>query len=117
MTSAIDFSGRGFATEALTALVPELFAQMPSSCDPDRPGFDFIEALTDTQNLASRKVLEKCGFICCEVIPQDFESPFFGLRDTVVYRIARPGKTLEGLGLTASDLTQSEDQGVTPPIQ
>ena len=87
-------------------------------------GFDYIEALTVAQDWASRRVLEKCGFTYCETHPQDFENPVLGLCDTTVYRIARPGKTLEELGLlphkVAKDKTNAvdaADQELIPPIQ
>ena len=48
------YQNRGYATEAVEAAVEWVLAQ-PSVCR--------MEAETDPDNLASQKVLEKCGFI------------------------------------------------------
>jgi hypothetical protein len=66
------------------------------------------------------RVLEKCGFTCCEIREKDFHSPYFGLRDSVVFRLARSGKTLEELGLgpvKSGDDRGNEDKPPTPPLQ
>ncbi|KAI7543105.1 hypothetical protein KC331_g7585 [Hortaea werneckii] len=108
-----DYGGKGYATEALGALIPELFSRMPAVSSASQSlGCDYIEALTDTENIASQKVLEKCGFTLCETCPQNFEHPVLGLRDTAVYRIARPPKTLEDLGLV-----MQRDAGVDDPVE
>lgn len=60
-------------------------------------GYDYVQAETDQDNIASQRILQKCGFQHVETIVNGFESPILGLRDTVVYRIARPGMTLESL--------------------
>ena len=57
-----------------------------------------MQAETDTENIASQKVLLKCGFQLVETLANSFDSPALGLRDTLVYKIARPGLTLESLG-------------------
>ena len=84
-------------------------------------GYDYIEALTDSDNIASQKVLEKCGFTFCETCSQNFEHPVLGLRDTAVYRIARPSKTLEDLGLLMQREAGVDDpdeaRDFVPPIQ
>lgn len=84
-------------------------------------GFDYIEAVTDAENKGSQRVLEKCGLVRCETHLQDFQSPMLGLRDTVVYRVPRPGQTLTQLGLLPSTDTKehagAHDPGLTPPIQ
>ena len=46
-----DYHGRGFATEALGAVIPYLFAE----------GFDQILAGAFETNMASTRVMEKCG--------------------------------------------------------
>ncbi|KAI7158153.1 hypothetical protein KC316_g15482 [Hortaea werneckii] len=106
-----DYGGKGYATEALGALIPELFSRMPAvSSGTQSLGFDYIEALTDSENIASQKVLEKCGFTFCETCSQNFEHPVLGIRDTAVYRIARPSNTLEDL-----DLVMQREAGVDDP--
>ncbi|KAI7163925.1 hypothetical protein KC349_g1035 [Hortaea werneckii] len=117
-----DYGGRGYATEALAALIPELFSRMPAvSSATQSLGYDYIEALTDSENIASQKVLEKCGFTFCETCSQNFEHPVLGLRDTAVYRIARPQKTLEDLGLVMQREAGVDDpdeaRDFVPPIQ
>jgi len=108
-----DYGGKGYATEALGALVPELFSRMPAvSPFTQSLGYDYIEALTDSENIASQKVLQKCGFTFCETCSQNFEHPVLGLRDTAVYRIARPPKTLEDLGLVLP-----KEAGVNDPVE
>lgn len=112
----VDYGGKGYATEALGALVPELFSRMPAvSPFTQSLGYDYIEALTDSENIASQKVLQKCGFTFCETCSQNFEHPVLGLRDTAVYRIARPSKTLEDLGLIPQGEPGGDD--FVPPIQ
>ncbi|KAI6855687.1 hypothetical protein D0864_13388 [Hortaea werneckii] len=111
-----DYGGKGYATEALGALVPELFSRMPAvSPFTQSLGYDYIEALTDSENIASQKVLQKCGFTFCETCSQNFEHPVLGLRDTAVYRIARPSKTLQDLGLIPQGEPGGDD--FVPPIQ
>lgn len=48
-----DYMGRGYATEAVSAAVRWALEQ---------PGISRIEAETEPDNLASQRVLEKCGF-------------------------------------------------------
>jgi hypothetical protein len=58
-----------------------------------------MQAETDTENIGSQKVLLKTGFTLVETLVNSFDSPSLGLRDTLVYRVARPGMSLEDLGL------------------
>ncbi|KAK5109923.1 hypothetical protein LTR62_006412 [Meristemomyces frigidus] len=90
----VNHFGKGYATEALRALLPVVFEFMPRA-GGDGTGFDYIEAGIDPENQASRRVLEKCGFTFYRVTKQDFNHPTKGLRDSAWYRIARPGTTLE----------------------
>ncbi len=60
----------------------------------DSAGYDYMEAATDSENMASHRVLEKCGFSVWSRTEDDFESPIMGTRSTVRYRIARPGTRL-----------------------
>jgi len=48
------FTGNGYATEALTAYLPPVMRRL---------GVDKIHGVCLAENAASRKVLEKCGFI------------------------------------------------------
>lgn len=49
-----EYQGRGFATEAVTAVTEWALQQ---------PGIKRVEAEADTNNAASLRVLEKCGFL------------------------------------------------------
>lgn len=84
----------------------------PASSSPLPLSFDFLQAETDGENTASHRVLEKSGFARVEALPAAFESPLLGLRDTVVWRLARPGMTLEGLGLVPRPVRVLEKLGL-----
>lgn len=56
--------GMGFATEALSGFL-ELFWK-------DRSEFENLEAWVDEENVASGKVLRKCGFELVEVVEGDY---------------------------------------------
>ena len=112
-------TGKGYATEALRAFIPALFEHMSSTSSddpsttnspPPPPSINYIQAETDQDNLASQNVLLKCGFQFIERLVGAFDSPVLGVRDTVVYRIARPGTKL----LVGKD---EEDGGFVPPVQ
>lgn len=108
-----DHQGKGYATEALQAFVPQLFARMPSPSislcptssgegEVSAPGdseellaFDFAQAHVDIGNIASQRLLERCGWSRAEVTPAAYTSPQLGVRDDVCFRIARPGMRLE----------------------
>ena len=47
------YTGKGYATEAVTAFLPEIMKNLK---------IDKINGICDAENLASCKVLEKCGF-------------------------------------------------------
>lgn len=49
-----EYQGRGYATEAVKAVVEWAFRQS---------GITAVEAETDPENRASQRVLEKCGFV------------------------------------------------------
>jgi ribosomal-protein-alanine N-acetyltransferase len=82
------YGGQGYATEALLAFTPALFARMPAEQT-------FAEAHVDIENVASLRLLERCGWQKGEVEKGDYTSPLLGLRDSVCYRIAREGCKLE----------------------
>ena len=84
------YAGQGYATEALLAFTPALFAVMPVEQT-------FAEAHVDTENVASLKLLERCGWQRGEVEERAYTSPLLGLRDSVCYRIAREGYKLEDM--------------------
>ena len=56
------FQGKGFATEAVDAVVNWALGQPDVKC---------VEAETEPNNRASQKVLEKCGFIPTGVIGEE----------------------------------------------
>jgi GNAT superfamily N-acetyltransferase len=71
--------GRGYATEALTALVDAIFEKT------DRT---HITAETDAENRSSWRVLEKVGF--ARIDQRELEHPTLGKRPFYFYQIARP---------------------------
>lgn len=87
-----NYWGNGYATEALRAFMP-LFFDWYSGGEQGR--FEHADAFTDTELVASQHVLEKVGFRFVEKREKDFENPVLGLRDTLVYRMARPDTTIE----------------------
>lgn len=59
-------------------------------------GVDYLQAITDPENVGSVRVLEKVGFVLWASLSDNFLSPHegIGVRCTVVYRVARPGTSL-----------------------
>ncbi|KAI4716655.1 acyl-CoA N-acyltransferase [Aureobasidium sp. EXF-10727] len=98
-------AGKGYATEALLAFTPALFAVMPMEQT-------FAEAHVDPENVASLKLLERCGWQRWGGVEERaYTSPLLGLRDSVCYRIAREGYGLE-------DLTgKEEEEAFVPDLQ
>ena len=82
-----NYWGKGYATEALRGFIP-LFFKSFSGDKQER--FEYAEAHTDPELVASQHVLEKVGFQLHELREKDFENPVLGLRDTLVYRMYRP---------------------------
>lgn len=78
--------GRGYATEALRAFMPMFFEYYSNDANGRH---EYAEALTDTELISSQNVLRKAGFKLHETREKDFENPVLGLRDTMVYRMAR----------------------------
>ncbi|EME42032.1 hypothetical protein DOTSEDRAFT_72958 [Dothistroma septosporum NZE10] len=112
-----DYAGKGYATEALKAFVQFYFQQHPAASE-GCTGFDHIEGLVDAQNYASQRILEKCGFTKVAYREQAFNSPLMGLRDDMIFRRPRPGKTLEQLGLDATaEARPAGDEPPEPPVQ
>ena len=111
--------GKGYATEALRAFMPLFFEHYDgrhianyepadfgnehtsdgsrseeSECtsveDRMAPNYEYAEAHTDTELMASHNVLRKVGFRVHEKREKDFENPVLGVRDTFVFRMYRP---------------------------
>lgn len=112
------YARQGYATEALQAFLPSLFAVMPACCSSSSSsfpsgtvdgvadagqGYDYAQAFCDVENVASIRLLERCGFTRGEVLEGDYESPLLGLRDAVRFRIARPGTRLKDATAVGGD--------------
>ncbi|PVI00124.1 acyl-CoA N-acyltransferase [Periconia macrospinosa] len=82
----IDYWGRGYATEALRAFMPLFFNHFSGGANEM---YEYAEALTDPELVASQNVLGKVGFQLHEKKEKDFDNPVLGLRDTLVYRLYR----------------------------
>lgn len=113
-TNSPAHAGKGYATEALRAYLSTYFANVPSTAS-GALGFDYVQAETDADNIASQKVLLKCGFQLVETLTNAFDSPTLGLRDTLVYKLARPGMTLESLGQVERPVRLLEIMGRSGP--
>jgi len=85
-----DVQGQGYATEALKAFLYKYwdYAATSDHCTNQ----DHLSADIDANNLASRKVLEKCGFAFWELRRHDFYSPMLGWTDTEEWRLQRSGR-------------------------
>lgn len=59
-----------------------------------KDGWDYVEAVTDAENVRSVRMLENLGFTLWSSIKDDFDSVNMGLRSTKAFRLARPGTTL-----------------------
>lgn len=63
-------------------------------------GFDYIQGGTDIDNVPSQRVMLKAGLQLCESTEDDMKVKVGDdSRGTLTYRIARPGRTLQELGL------------------
>lgn len=103
-----DRQGRGYATEALRTYLPAFFERFDPSNNTGGTSMDHVEGHVDVSNKGSQRVLEKCGFVRCEIL-----AGISQIGDVVVYRLARPGKTLTQLGLDPA----SGDKPPEPPVQ
>jgi RimJ/RimL family protein N-acetyltransferase len=83
-----NYWGKGYATEALRGFIPLFFEHFSGG---QQGRFEYAEAHTDPELVASHNVLAKAGFKLHELREKDFENPILGLRDTLVYRLYRPG--------------------------
>lgn len=73
---------RGYATEALAAFVKAWQASFPDD--------EWLKARTDVENIASRRTLEKCGFLV--VGSESYGSPDLGSREATVYKVPLASK-------------------------
>jgi len=110
---APDYAGHGYATEAIQAVIPELFDRYPVANEIE-PGLNYVEAWTDVNNFASRRILQKCDFTLCEKVVEP-NHPIRGGTETLIFRKARPGMDLHVLRLVA--VAGAEDPPPQPPIQ
>lgn len=62
--------------------------------DTCEDGYDYVLGLCDVENVASQRVLERIGFVKGEIIKNEYESRFLGIRDSMPMLLARPGKQL-----------------------
>jgi RimJ/RimL family protein N-acetyltransferase len=69
-------SGRGFVTEAVTALTEYAFQYIRAVR---------VELITDEENAASRRVAERSGFVLEGVLRSERRAPDESLRNTCVY--------------------------------
>lgn len=76
------FWGRGFAFEALSAILPRAFARWPEQAH--------LTAELDPRNEASSRLLEKLGFVCTGVEEKNFLYGGVEWTDTAYYRLDRP---------------------------
>jgi RimJ/RimL family protein N-acetyltransferase len=69
-------AGNGFISEAVAALADYAFAQL---------GAVRVEIVTDEENIASRKVAERCGFALEGLLRHERRAPDGTLRNTCIY--------------------------------
>ena len=69
-------AGKGYVTEAVNHLIAFAFAALEA---------ERIEIVTDAENLASRRVAERCGFALEGILRRERRAPDGSLRDTCVY--------------------------------
>lgn len=103
--------GKGFASEALRAVVDAVFEHFPASSESER-GLDYVEGWIDVGNAASRRVLEKCGFTLCEEMDAPPDAPGYVTRVAVLRR-AREGMQLDDMGVGSG---QASDRPA-PPLE
>lgn len=72
-TSAL---GNGYVAEAVRAVCAQAF---------ERLGVVRLEIVTDRENIASRRVAERCGFVLEGTLRSERRDPHGALRDTCIY--------------------------------
>ena len=100
----------------MKVFLPAYFDRVPTASECGT-GYDYIEGVVDTENLASQRVLEKTGYQKVEIRENDCENSM-GVRSIVVYRLARPGHSLVELGLAAKIGPEDapSDMAPEPPV-
>lgn len=114
-------AGQGYATEAINAIIEAMWERFPSpsSSSPLEDGvigFDYVEGCTNVNNLASARILKKCGFTYVGK-EADAENPRLGETETLFFRKARPGMSLESLGLDKLVNPGPDEDPPQPPVE
>lgn len=86
-----EFAGQGYATEALRAIIPGVFAILDEENDSDSLDERYIEARTMAENVASQRVLVKCGFQLWQDSAQATQE---SKPDIMTYRLAKADAVL-----------------------
>lgn len=95
--------GKGYATEALTAYLPTLFNLIPE--------LEMVEAAAYEDNVGSRRVLEKCGFIATysEARWDQTEGEPDGSRQEKIRKLKH---MVQGMGLQSSGVDARQTKGI-----
>ncbi|KAI9708507.1 MAG: hypothetical protein M1820_003968 [Bogoriella megaspora] len=104
------FSGHGYATEALQAYLDAYWKHVPPRSSGKGGSFDFARAMTDADNVPSRRLLERCGFSLQGIEKNNYDNPGKGgLRDEAFYMIARPGMDVKTVYIPPSERQRPSD--------
>ncbi|MCT4609047.1 MAG: GNAT family N-acetyltransferase [Pelagimonas sp.] len=76
-----DFWGQGYVTEALRAMLPEVFTRYPQVTT--------VTAELDPRNLGCARLLEKCGFVQTGYEEKNFDYGGIEWTDTAYYELRR----------------------------
>ena len=96
--------GQGYATEAVQALLTAFWRHLEEQekATGKASRIQCMEAITDTENVPSQRVLERCGFQAITTWERNHFSKAQGSwRDLLQYRLERPGSARS----TSSDIT------------
>ena len=77
-----DHWGRGYGTEAVLALITEVWARFPEAVR--------LTAELDPRNTGSVRLLENCGFVRTGLVEKNFDYGGVELCDTAYYEVPRP---------------------------
>lgn len=77
-----DHWGQGYGTEALQALITDIWARFPEATA--------LTAEVDPRNIASCRVLEKLGFVCSHVVEKNFDYGGIEWCDTAYFVLNAP---------------------------